>query len=450
MAPNGTTLQTATAPLARRTNYRWAIAVLIFIIYTVANADRVNLGIALPFIKDEFGLSNTEAGGIVSLLFLAYAVAQIPGSYIYTKFGVRKTFPLFMLLTSLMTWLQGVTSSVFTLKIARVGLGLCEGPLPTGCLTTINYWFPPKEKGTATGIYLAASKCGPVIAPIIGVAILEYFGWRDIFMFFAIPGILLSVVWFFMVANKPSESRFVSQSELDYITNEDKIVVDAKTQAGTKRNLQWLDKIIRPKKVALVDSNVKVFTSWNIIGNTIGYGLMNGIIYTIMTWIPTYLMKVKGFMSFNVGFLASAPFVGAVAGNIIGGWISDRILDKRRKPLMICSGIFTTIMMYSLIHAPNEIMQLGILLFLCGFLFSLGFSAFSVYPMGVTTKKMFPLAYGITNTGGQIGSASAPFVVGMLLDSFGWNSVFIFLGACSIVSVLIVLTVDEPLNEITG
>lgn len=431
----------------KRTKYRWFVASLIFIIYTVANADRVNLGIALPFVKDEFGLSNTEAGGIVSLLFLAYAVAQIPGGFVYTKFGVRKTFPLFMLLTSLFTWMQGLTSSVFTLKLARIGLGLCEGPLPTGCLTTVNYWFPPKEKGTATGIYLAASKCGPVIAPIIGVAILEYFTWREIFLFFSIPGIALAVLWYLMVANKPSESRFVSPAELDYITNEEQSVA-VKKKDSPKRDLHWLDKIIRPKKVNLIDSNRKVFTSWNIIGNTIGYGLMNGIIYTIMTWIPTYLMKVKGFMSFKVGFLASAPFVGAVIGNIVGGLISDRILGKRRKPLMMLSGVFTTGMMYSLIKAPNDPVTLGILLFLCGFLFSLGFSAFSVYPMGVTTKTMFPLAYGITNTGGQIGSASAPFVVGVLLDSFGWNSVFLFLAACSIASVFIVMTVDEPSNEL--
>lgn len=430
------------------TRYRWAIAVLIFIIYTIANADRVNLGVALPYIKQEFGLSNTEAGGIVSLLFMAYAVAQIPGGFIYTKAGVRKTFPFFMLLTSLLTWLQGMTSSVFTLKLARVGLGLCEGPLPTGCLTTINYWFPPKEKGTATGIYLAASKFGPVIAPIIGVAIIELYSWREIFLFFAIPGIVLSLVWYIMVANKPSESKFVSAAELEYILTEKTDTVAAAKIVRPKRNLKWLDKIIRAKEVELVDSNIKLFTSWNVIGNTIGYGLMNGIIYTIMTWIPTYLMTVKGFVSFKVGFLASAPFVGAVAGNIIGGWISDRLLDKRRKPLMLCSGIFTTIMMYSLIYAPNNVTLLGLLLFLCGFLFSVGFSAFSVYPMGVTTKKMFPLAYGLTNTGGQIGSASAPFVVGVLLDAFNWNAVFTFLAICSIVSVLIIATIAEPINEI--
>jgi ACS family glucarate transporter-like MFS transporter len=93
----------------KMTNYRWFVLVLIFIIYTVANADRVNLGVALPYIIKEFGLSNTEAGGIVSLLFMAYAVAQIPGGYIYTRTGVRRVLPFFMILTSMFTWLQGVT-----------------------------------------------------------------------------------------------------------------------------------------------------------------------------------------------------------------------------------------------------------------------------------------------------------------------------------------------------
>lgn len=431
----------------KTSGYRWVVLVLIFVIYMVANADRVNLGVALPYITKEFGLSHTEAGGIVSLLFMAYAVAQIPGAFIYTKTGVRKVFPLFMLLTSVFTLLQGLTSSVFTLKLARVGLGLCEGPLPTGCLTTINYWFPPKEKGTATGVYLAASKCGPVVAPLICVAIIGLYGWREIFLIFAIPGIFLAIVWYFMVANKPSESKYVSAAERAYI--EDKAVTVASGKmVKSGYELKWLDKIIRTKKVKLVDTNKKLFLSWNIMGNTIGYSLMNGIIYTIMTWIPTYLMTVKGFVSFKMGFLAAAPFAGAVAGNIIGGLISDRFLNQRRKPLMLCSGLFTTIMMYSLIYAPNDVMLLGILLLLCGFLFSVGFSAFSVYPMGVTTKKMFPLAYGLTNTGGQIGSALAPFVVGVILDGFNWDAVFLFLACCSIFSVMIIATIDEPINEI--
>lgn len=431
----------------KMTSYRWVVLVLIFVIYTIATADRANLGVALPFIKKEFGLSNTEAGGIISLLFLGYAIAQIPAGFIYSKIGVKKVFPLAMLLTSLFTGLQGITSSVFTLKLTRMGLGLAEGPLPIGCLSTINHWFPPKEKGTATGAYLAASKCGPVIVPPICVIIMELYGWREIFLIFAIPGVLLSVIWYLAVTNKPSESKYVSAAELEYITTE-KAVTDTATEAVKPQyDLRWLDKLIRMKKVELVDTNAKLFRSWNVVGNAVGYLFMNGIIYVIMSWIPTYLMTVKGFTSMKMGVLASAPFVGAVAGNIVGGWISDRILNKRRKPLMLVSALCTTIMMYSLIYAPDNAMLLGLLLFMAGFLFSIGFSAFSVYAMGVTTKEKYPVAYGVVNTGGQLGSTLAPFAVGVILDAYNWNMVFTFLAACSIFSLLIIASLDEPCND---
>jgi MFS transporter, ACS family, glucarate transporter len=434
----------------KMTNYRWVVLVLIFIIYTIATADRANLGVALPFIKKEFGLSNTEAGGIVSLLFLGYAIAQIPAGFIYSKTGVRKVFPLAMILTSAFTGLQGITSSVFALKLTRLGLGLSEGPLPIGLLSTINHWFPPKEKGTATGAYLAASKCGPVIVPPICVAIIALYGWREIFLVFAIPGLVLSVIWFFAVTNKPAESRFVSAAELEYITTEKKVAVKAADTVRPRYELKWLDKLIRTKKVELVDSNTRLFRSWNIIGNALGYLFMNGIIYVIMSWIPTYLITVKGFTLLKMGVLASVPFIGAVLGNIVGGWISDRLLNKRRKPLMLLSGLCTSIMMYSLIYAPNNALLLGLLLFLAGFLFSLGFSAFSVYAMGVTTKKTYPVAYGVVNTGGQIGSTLAPFAVGVILDAYNWDMVFTFLSVCSIVSLVMIASLDEPVNDIAG
>ena len=51
---------------------------MIFVIYAIAAADRANLGVAMPFIRKEFDMSNAEAGGLMSLFLLAYALAQIP------------------------------------------------------------------------------------------------------------------------------------------------------------------------------------------------------------------------------------------------------------------------------------------------------------------------------------------------------------------------------------
>lgn len=430
------------------TNYRWIIMGLIFIIWTIAMSDRADLGVALPFIKKEYGLSNTEAGTIVSVFFLAYSIAQIPAGLVFKKLSTRVVFPVFMSLASLFTFLMGTTASPLLLKLYRIGLGFSEGPLGIGCTSVINNWFPPKEKGTATGLWAASSKFGPVIVPPICVFIMEMYGWREIFYFFAIPGLVLAVVWFFMVTNKPSESKFCSPAEVEYIeTDKTPAMKKVQTKPRKRYSLAWLDKLIRAKKIEPLDTVGKIFRSWNIYGNAIAYGLMIGINNVIMAWIPTYLITVKQITSMKMGFLASAPFIGAVIGNMLGGWFSDRVLEKRRKPLMFVSAISTTFMMYALIYAPDNVTYLGVMLFMTGLLLSFGYSAFAVYSMGVTNKETYPVAFGVINCGGQIGGGCAPLAVGMILDAYSWNSVFLFLTACSILCFLVIFTLDEPINE---
>jgi sugar phosphate permease len=67
-------------PRTKATKYRWVVAALFFVIYTIAAADRANLGIALPFLRKEFSMSNAEAGGLVSLFLIAYALVQLPSA----------------------------------------------------------------------------------------------------------------------------------------------------------------------------------------------------------------------------------------------------------------------------------------------------------------------------------------------------------------------------------
>jgi MFS family permease len=65
--------------------------------------------------------------------------------------------------------------------------------------------------------------------------------------------------------------------------------------------------------------------------------------------------------------------------------------------------------------------------------------------MGLTTKEKTPLAAAIVNTGGSLGGAFAPFVVGVVLDWASWDAVFLFLASTSFLTLLVVLTMREPL-----
>ncbi len=423
--------------------FRWIVAGLFFLVYTVASADRANLGVALPFIREEYPMTNAEAGALLSVFLLAYALAQIPSGFASSRFGVRKIFSFSMIATSVFTALMGTVNSVLALKIYRFALGIAEGPLPIGIASTINQWFPAKEKGTATGIFLAAVKFGPVIVPPLCVAIVAMWGWREIFYIFAVPGIVLSIAWYFLVANQPAQSRFVNAGELAHITDETNNVITQKTE-GAQRHFKRLDALIRVKPVEPIATSRGLFRSWNVVGCALSYSFQVGITMVLLSWIPTYLMTVKQFSIMNMGFVSAAPWVGAICGNLLGGILSDRVLGKRRKPGMMLSALATVGTMYALINSPNDPTLYAALLFLTGTLISIGYSSYMVYPMGLATKKTFPIASSIVNMGGQLGGAAAPFLVGLLLDSYGWSQVFLFMAIGSFASFLVLLTIAEP------
>ena len=429
----------------KKTKYRWVVMGLLFILYTVANADRANIGFVLPYLRKEFAMSNTEAGGIISLFFFAYAAFQIPSGFLVKKFGIRTMFTMGMIFTSLFTGMIGTAGSIFSLKALRLLVGVAEAPVAISSSATINNWFPAKEKGTATGIFLAGSKAGPLIVPLLCAWIISVWGWREVFYIFMVPGLLLAAIWFFFISDTPADSKFVNEAEAAYIA--DKTVVEKQVASKREYKLWWLDKIVRAKKVEPLTTPAQVFRSWDIYGVACGYFFAVGLSSVFMSWLPTYLVTVKHFAIMNTAFVASAPFAGTVVGNFFGGWFSDNVLGKRRKPMMMLTAISTSIMMYSMINAPESAVLLGLLLFVAGILLALGYSMYMAYPMGRTNKETYPVAFSVVNMGGQIGGACAPLIVGIILDKYNWDAVWMALAIGSFICLAIVSSVIEPVQD---
>lgn len=277
---------------------------------------------------------------------------------------------------------------------------------------------------------------------------MEY-GWRQIFYLFALPGIVLSVIWYFLVKNKPADSPYCSEAERHYIENGEVSVtgVVQNQQQPKTYNLVWLDRFVRATKIKPLETKEEIFRSWNIWGSALGYFFMVAIMNVLLTWIPTYLVKVKQFSMMNLGIVAAAPWTGAIVGNMVGGWFSDRIINKRRKPNMMFTAFTSIFMMYSLVYAPNDPYMLAALMFMLGIFMNIGYSTYMVYPMGLTTKKSYPIACSVVNMSGQLGGAAAPLIAGMLLDSFNWDAVWLFLAICCLLCLVVLFTIKEPVDD---
>jgi sugar phosphate permease len=430
--------------LQKKTGYRWVVVSIIFCLYVVCYADRANVGVVLPFIQKEFVLNNFQAGAISSFFFLGYAISQIPAGFLLGKKGTRGIVSIAVIAFSVITFLLGMVSGVASLILLRLALGFAEGPVPVSMSTTINQWFPAKEKATATGIFIASTQLAPIIVPIVAAAIAVSFGWRYVFYWFAIPGLVIAIMWYLLVKTKPEDSSRVSKSELEYIRQEDVAVA----ATGERKSLGWLDKVIRYKKVEQLTTFKSVFTSWNIWGNTITYFLMNSVVYGMLTWVPMYLVHAKGYSLMKMGLFASTPAIGGLLGAILGGWISDNVFLKRRKPTMLITAIATAIMMLVVINVPNNGVVVALSLGLAGFFLNIGWPAFTAYPMGLTNRTTYPVAIATVNSGGNLGGFFSPMIIGAILDATGnYNLAFAFFAVLLTLGFLIILSLQESAQD---
>jgi sugar phosphate permease len=309
--------------------------------------------------------------------------------------------------------------------------------------STINNWFPVREKGTATGLYIASTQFAPIIVPPLVVLIEGQWGWRAVFFCLAIPGALMAIVWYLVVRNHPHESKHVNQAELDYINS---TVVTAKAQVAEKPWMAGIDRIIRRRSLKPLSTNGEIMKSWNIWGDTLAYFFMNNVLYGMLTWIPSYLVAERGYDFIKMGFVASAPSVGGLIGALCGGLISDKVFNGRRKPTMLLTALFTAVMFVAVLTVPqNTALVVGSLV-LTGFFLNVGWPMFTAYAMGLTTTNTYPFAISIINSGGNLGGFFAPIIVGMLLDHTGGNYTiaFSYFVVVLVIAFVLLLSLTEP------
>lgn len=436
--------RTAGAPgvrTGRATNYRWMVMAAVFVGYVICMADRSNIGAVLPFVEKDFHIDNFTAGAIASFFFLGYAVSQIPAGLVMGKTGTRLIVSLGLLAFSIVTFLMGFVTAAIGLLVLRLLLGLAEGPVPVGMTSTVNAWFPPREKGTATGLYIASTQVAPIFVPALAIAIATASSWHWVFIWFAIPGVAMAVIWYAVVRNRPEQSKRVNAAEIAHIYD---------TSTDVKRDefrpIGWLDKLIRLRVTPTLATNRQVLRSWNVWGDTLVYFFMNNVNYGLLTWVPLYLINARGFNLVATGFIAGAPAIGGLIGSSLGGVISDRIFGGRRKPTMVITAFFAAVMLVAVINAPQNTALIAISLLLTGFFLNIGWPMFTAYPMGLANNKTYPFAISIINSGGNLGGFFAPIIIGLLLDATGGNYAFSFsyLVVVLVAALILIFTLVEP------
>jgi sugar phosphate permease len=385
------------------------------------------MSVAIPYIAKDFDLSPVVMGVVMSVFFAGYALCQIPGGMLADRFGSRRVMTSALVWWSAFTTFTGMASSLTSMLLIRVGFGIGEGVFPGGSWKSIAVWFPVKERATANAFMLSSNSLGPALAPLFVVAIMAAWGWRAVFYSLFIPGLLVSLLIWIFVTDKPAESKRVSVEELAEIQQVEPII-----ETSSAAKVGFFDII----KVPVV---WQCFIIWFAFDITL---------WGFMSWLPTYLVKVRGFELVKMGIVASLPFFAGTIGLIVGGWISDKYFANHRKTPLITSQLLGALFLYMTYTVASADMAIIYQTLAGGFLF-MAMGAFWALPMNTIPKSVMGVSSSFINTAGQIAGFLSPIIIGYLVQASGgsFDTAFMFLIAGALVSSLVATTVVEKQKQ---
>jgi len=284
--------------------------------------------------------------------------------------------------------------------------------------------MPAEERGFSQGLPHAASRLGAAVTPPLVVFIMIRSGWRMPFFLFGLLGIAWAALWYWFYRDKPSEHRGVNVAELKLIRQSNEASEDS------SQRVEWR-RILTNRTV------------WMLASMYFCYGYSIDI---YLDWFPKYLYDSRGVDLKVMGFYASLPFLAGSAGNLLGGWFSDRWAARTGNLKIARRGIAIA----GFVIAAGSIMPAT---FTTNTVTSVLFSCLAVFGLELTVGVSWaiPLDIGgdyagsiasIMNTFGNLGSAISPILLGYLLGPYGWNVPFVISSFLCVAAILFCFGID--------
>jgi len=439
-------ISSAASTVQKRTNARYWIVVMLFIVTSFNYGDRATIAIAGSAMAKDIGLDAVRLGYIFSAFSWAYVIGQIPGGWLLDRFGSRRVYFWSIFLWSLFTMLQGFVdlfngfTVIIVLFMLRFIVGLAEAPSFPGNSRIVAAWFPAQERGTAVAIFNSAQYFATVIfAPIMGWLVSSV-GWAHVFWFMGGLGIIISFIWL-KVIRDPTDHPGVNKAELEYMEQGGALInMDQKKE---QRKVSWAEKM---------DQIKQMLSSRMMIGIYLGQYCINGLTYFFITWFPVYLVQARGMSILKAGMVASIPAICGFLGGVLGGIISDWLMRKtsslnfaRKAPIVL--GMLLSISMVVCNYVNTEWI---VVFFMALSFFGKGIGALGWAVLADTApKEISGLSGGLFNMFGNISGIVTPIAIGYIIATTGsYNGALIYVGIHAVVAVLSYLVLVTDIKRI--
>lgn len=283
---------------------RHGVLGLLCVVSVITFLDRLAIPVAEPGIRGELHLTPDQWGWVLSAYVLANAIFEVPSGALGDKNGQRRE------LTRISVWWSGFTAatgwcrSFVQIAGTRFLFGVGAAGAYPNAAGVISRWFPKKEHARAQGFVWGASRLGGALAPLLLVPLQQHLGWRAIFWLMGGVGLGWSVVWWAWFRDTPEQMSEITEAELAEIR--------PGGFAGAHSDVPWKRLFALPQLwLVAVAYFCYAWGSWFYFG-----------------WFTTWLVRGAGFSVGQMGVFASFPFVMGMLGNLAGGALSERLVER--------------------------------------------------------------------------------------------------------------------------
>ena len=288
---------------------RYAL-LLLTVVFLVHNLDRQIMSILLVPIQNELGASDTAMGFLTGFAFAAvYVSFGIPMAHLCDRGNRRNILSIVIAVWSGFTALCGTTVSYVHLLLMRVGVALGEAGGNPACVSMISDFFPAARRAMAMGVFYIGASAGIFFGMWLGGWINDAMGWRAAFVVVGLPGILLAIIVRLTLIEPERGSS-------------DGLAVDSRPEHSFSAVQRLLWSLTTYRRL--------------ILGNACHSIAM----YASFAWAAAYFIRIHGLSTTEVGLrIGLVTGFGAALGNLIGGFMTDRLSARSKSWYMGVAGI---------------------------------------------------------------------------------------------------------------
>ncbi len=330
-------------------------------------AHRMAVPPLIPMIKAELGINNAEAGLLMTVLLLPYALVQVPAGYLGDRIGRKRLLVLSILGYSLSSTLILFARQYWELLAVRALYGVFSGFYYAPATAMISEVYR-ERKGSALGVFMVGPPVGSGIAPLIVIPIALTLEWRYAFLVLSAMSFVVGLGLAFAVKGEVS----------------------------------------RPSRVRLsLPKNVYLLSAANFIVLAAFFGLL--------TFLVAFLVN-SGVSIERASLLFSLLSLVGIAGSIFGGGLYDRIGRRSIAVVFGLNALLTLVL--ALTASPWVILPLGLSFYSVG-------AIVTAYTSEKATGENLGSVMGFVNMVGFFGATVGPYFLGSLIDNLGYRVAFL-------------------------